>query len=70
MKLNSIALLTASSLFFAACGSDKTETKVPETPTDVATTDVAPTDVAQGSHVNGSITSLLLQSSSNRPEYA
>lgn len=30
MKLHSIALLTASSLFLAACGNDKTETKTAE----------------------------------------
>ena len=42
MKLNSLAFLTASSLFLAACGSDQTtttETKTPEA--QEATTDVA-----------------------------
>jgi len=43
MKLNTLALLTASSLFLAACGNDKTETpetttaEVPEATTDGAT---------------------------------
>lgn len=48
MKLNTLALLTASSLFLAACGSDKTapETKTAETP--AATTDAA-TDTALAS---------------------
>jgi len=46
MKLNTLALLTASSLFLAACGNDKTATpetktaEVPEATTD-ATTDLA-----------------------------
>ncbi|WP_299080385.1 FKBP-type peptidyl-prolyl cis-trans isomerase [uncultured Paraglaciecola sp.] len=45
MKLNSIALLTASSLFLAACGNDKTEktdataAEKPQTSTEVTATD-------------------------------
>jgi len=39
MKLNSLAFLTASSLFLAACGNDQTETTVAEATE--ATTDVA-----------------------------
>jgi len=49
MKLNSLALLTASSLFLAACGNDKaetTETKTPEATTDVATSVAAEMDPA------------------------
>jgi len=47
MKLNTLALLTASSLFLAACGNDQTattETKVAETPE--ATTGVATNETA------------------------
>jgi FKBP-type peptidyl-prolyl cis-trans isomerase len=50
MKLNSLALLTASSLFFAACGNDQTTTadtqvaEAPEAKTDVATSVAAETN--------------------------
>jgi FKBP-type peptidyl-prolyl cis-trans isomerase FklB len=47
MKLNTLALLTASSLFLAACGNDQaaTETKAAEAPE--AATDVAATNAVQ-----------------------
>ena len=54
MKLNSLAFLTASSLFLAACGNDQaaTETNTTETPkavADVATTNAAESDPALAS---------------------
>jgi FKBP-type peptidyl-prolyl cis-trans isomerase FklB len=56
MKLNSIALLTASSLFLAACSNDQTETKVTEAPE--PTTDVAKTDAAVSIETDPALASL------------
>jgi FKBP-type peptidyl-prolyl cis-trans isomerase FklB len=50
MKLNSIALLTASTLFLAACGNDKTtETAKTETAPETATTTTTEADPALAS---------------------